>query len=80
MRKKPSNEPQPYENASKPWRHSLEFYRDSNRKWRWRLSHRNGHKLLASGESYANYTMAARSANRLLVSIQAGQCRVVKQS
>lgn len=34
--------------------HTVGFYRDTKSKWRWHVTHRNGHIVADSGESYSN--------------------------
>ena len=33
----------------------FEFYRDAQRKWRWRFRHKNGNVLADSGQGYYTY-------------------------
>jgi uncharacterized protein YegP (UPF0339 family) len=44
----------------------IEFYRDRQRQYRWRLRHRNGRVVACSGEGYRRRTDAQRALTRIL--------------
>ena len=58
------------------WTHTLEYFRDSNRKWRSRIVARNG-EIIWSSEAYANITMCRKSATNVIDAAQKKTLRII---